>query len=160
MSRPHLYHFKPWEFVRADKYGNPAQWWDQMSPRLLVCLDLLRYRHGGPIQISGHDSALGRQLGPDDRSQHNIDKWGEVRAVDAMFPRVKTQADAERVIRQAKECGFTGIGFGPFWLPYVGMHLDVRDDRFPGEPATWGYVLNEKGKQVTVSLEDALEAMP
>jgi hypothetical protein len=159
MSQPHLYHFRSWEFVRADKYGNPIQWWDQMSPRLLVMIDILRYRHGALIEVSQHDRAIGRQLGTDNGSQHNIDRHGEVRAIDLMFPHVKTQADAERLVRQAKECGFTGIGIGPFWTPHFGMHLDCRHERQPGTPATWGYVLNN-GKQITVSLEDALEAMP
>jgi hypothetical protein len=160
MDKPHLYYFSRAEFVRADQYGNPAQWWDQMSPRLLVLLDLLRYRHGGPILISAHDYALGRELGPDDHSQHNIDKWGEVRAADVMFPRIKVQADAEHLVLIAKQCGFTGIGIGPEWIPHFGAHLDVRHEREPGRPATWGYVRGKKGKQITVSLEDALEAMP
>lgn len=159
MSKPHLYHFGPHEFVRADKYGNPASWFDQMDHRLLVLLDLLRYRLNSKILISGHDHALGRQLGPDNLSQHNIDRWGNVRAVDVLLPRVRTQDDAYRLYDLVRECGFTGFGFAPFWRPHAGAHLDVRHERRPEQMATWGYVLNAQGKQVIVPLEDAIEAM-
>ena len=56
------------------------EWSDDMSPRLVTMLDVLRFRLGSAIEISGSKYALGRNLGRDDLSEHNIDHWGEVLA--------------------------------------------------------------------------------
>ena len=37
-------------------------WADDMSPRLVTMLDVLRFRLGSPIAVSGSKNALGRNL--------------------------------------------------------------------------------------------------
>lgn len=129
-----LRYFKPDEF---------RGWWDQMDPALLVLLDRLRARlapltpdaGGVPISISPHPRAIGRHDGPDGDSQHNIDRWGEVRAIDVM-PHIGRQY-RRNVVGIAIDVGFTGVGVYPDWEPRWGLHLDTRQDRKPGDPATW-----------------------
>ena len=58
------------------------EWAEDMSPRLVTMLDVLRFRLGRPIEISASEYALGRNLGRNELSEHNIDEWGEVLAVD------------------------------------------------------------------------------
>jgi len=69
-----LYYFKEDEFIRGD-----INWYSRISPSLLVKLDVLRHIWGSPIIISPSPQAIGRYEGT---SQHNINKWGEVRAVE------------------------------------------------------------------------------
>lgn len=152
MRPPYLYHFSPGEFTRAG-----AEWFSAMSPRLLVMLDLLRFRWGRPIHISKHPRAVGRHDGESD-SQHNFDKWGEVRAVDVQPANIHNRDDAYRFYLMAVELGFTGIGFYPQWALTPGFHLDVREPRRPGYPATWGVIARE-GRTIQVSVNDALEAL-
>ena len=123
-----LRYFTPDEF---------REWWPQMSPRLLVMLDVLRHQWGQPIEISPADKAIGRKAGAS-LTQHNIDKWGEVRAVDIFPAGVTTVDEAERFWALIKRVGFTGRGVYPDALPSVMFHVDVRVDRNPGEPAEWG----------------------
>lgn len=150
MNRPHLYYFKPHEFRRGE-----AEWFCMMSPRLLVLLDLLRFRWGRPIHLSAAAGAIGRHAGPEHDSQHNVDLWHEVRALD-VIPEGLTERDhLNRFYRLAAECGFTGIGFYPQWHQ-PGFHLDAREDRLPGYPATWG-ALDGAGGNVYVSFTDALD---
>lgn len=148
----HLYYFKPEEFTR----GGEA-WFPDMSPRLLVLLDLLRFRWGKPIRVSKDSGAVGRFLG-DNMSQHNITKWGEVRAVDILPDGVTNHDSAYAFFMLAIECGFTGIGLYLDWASGVGFHLDVRTDKQPGYPSTWGRVQGAAGSRY-VSLNDALEDM-
>ena len=54
------------------------EWSDDMSPRLVTMLDVLRFRLGRPIAISASEYALGRNLGRNELSEHNVDEWGEV----------------------------------------------------------------------------------
>lgn len=149
-----LQYFKEHEFDRAGE-----NWMDNCSPELLVKLDLFRH-HTGKFIISPHPKAIGRR--DDTTSQHNYNKWGEVRAIDG-FPALDHKVWAftveytvSNLIFIAESCGFTGIGIYPQWQLYgetrIGMHLDVRQDRKPGEPATWSYF---DGKYR--SLEDGLE---
>ena len=58
------------------------EWSDDMSARLITMLDVLRFRLGRPIAISASEYALGRNLGVGKMSEHNIDEWGEVLAVE------------------------------------------------------------------------------
>ena len=58
------------------------EWADDMSARLVTMLDVLRFKLGSPIEISLSEYALGRNLGVGKMSEHNIDEWGEVLAVD------------------------------------------------------------------------------
>ena len=122
-----------------------GRWWPKMDANLLVRLDVLRYRLQRPILISPHPDALGRHLGYESQSCHNIDYWGLVLAVDFFVGGIHTREDALEVIGEAKDLGFTGIGVYPEWRNHkgerqVGFHLDVRPFRDMGDPATWGYV--------------------
>ena len=73
------------------------EWSDDMSPRLVTMLDVLRFRLGRPIAISASEYALGRNLGRGQMSEHNIDEWGEVLAVDCFVSGVYNRAQAEAV---------------------------------------------------------------
>lgn len=150
---PHLHYFVEGEFNRGE------DWSLMMSPRLLVMLDVLRHRWGKIIDISPAEGSLGRRMGGQNLSQHNVDCWGEVRAADVMPHGIITDADAYAFYVCASETGFTGIGFYPSWKPKPGFHLDIRTDRSPGVPATWGGVLNDEGRQAYVSLNEAMERM-
>ena len=61
------------------------EWAEDMSPRLVTMLDVLRFRLGSAIAISASEYALGRNLGRGKMSDHNIDEWGEVLAVDCFI---------------------------------------------------------------------------
>ena len=109
-----LQHFTPQEF---------GDWWPLMSVDLLQKLDLFRAILGEPVDISPVDGALGRHGGQSDTSQHNVDRWGEVRAADVM-PR---NVDLGTAYQAALEAGFTGIGLYPEANPRPMLHLDVRE---------------------------------
>jgi len=137
-----LRHFDPNEF---------GKWGPWMSERLLEALDEFRHALMAPVMISPADGSLGRFAG-DSGSQHNIDKWDEVRAADVMAPRT----DVLRAYEVARELGmFSGIGLYPHWRPYPGLHLDVRESATPEGPALWGAIKNECGRQVYVPLDVA-----
>ena len=142
-----LYHFSRDEF---------RGWFDRCDPRLLILLDSLRHQWGQPIRISPADGAIGREM-RDSISQHNIDKWGSVRAVDVYPEGVTNEHQAREFIDLAEQVGFTGIGVYPDWAGGIGFHLDVRVDAQPGKPAKWGAVNNENGVQRYVALSQALE---
>ena len=121
------------------------EWADDMSPRLVTMLDVLRFRLGSPIEISGSAYALGRELGRDDLSEHNIDHWGEVLAVDCFVRGVYNRAQAEAVVNEAEGIGLTGIGVysdthNNYGEPQVMFHFGVRPNELMGAPATWGRV--------------------
>jgi hypothetical protein len=123
-----LRYFKESEFNR-----NGVNWFDKMNPELLIRLDALRGVWGAPIYLSQHPRGIGRM--DDSGSQHNYNKWGEVRAVDC-FP---SGSYLHREFYElAQEIGITGIGYYPNWkqgdLLRGGFHLDVRP-----EPAQWGF---------------------
>jgi hypothetical protein len=114
---------------------------------------------GVPVSISLAPGAVGRNFGPDVDSQHNFDRWGEVRAVDVFVEGVDSKAQASRVLDIATSVGFTGVGVYPDWKnndgdPQVGFHLDVREVREMGVPAMWGRL-----GQDYVSAEFALSQM-
>lgn len=131
-----LRYFTPGEF---------REWWPMMSTELLNKLDEFRHRLGVPVTISPAQGALGRKLGTS-LSQHNVDLWGEVRAVDVMFSGVSL----ERAYEVAKAVGFTGIGAYPDWQPSPGLHLDVRQAPL----ALWSGI-KENGSQVYKSITEA-----
>jgi len=143
-----LHYFSPEEF-----HG----WYDKMSPELLVKLDILRHQWGRPIRISPAQGAVGRE--DNSQSQHNFNRWGEVRAVDCYPEGLITEDDAERVVIAATDCGFGGIGIYPHWSGGIGLHVDVRPDKAMGYPATWGGVNTETGRQRYVAMSEALRVI-
>ena len=121
------------------------EWGEDMSPRLVTMLDVLRFRLGSAIEISASGAALGRNLGRDALSEHNVDHWGEVLAVDCFISGVYNRAQAEAVAHEAEGIGFTGIGAYSDTRNNKGeaqvmFHLGVRPTSMMGSPATWGRV--------------------
>jgi len=121
------------------------EWSDDMSARLITMLDVLRFRLGRPIAISASEYALGRNLGRGKMSEHNIDEWGEVLAVDCFVSGVYNRAQAEAVVYEAEGIGFTGIGVYSDTHNNQGddqvmFHLGVRPNEDMGSPATWGRI--------------------
>jgi len=55
-------------------------WAEDMSPRLVTMLDVLRFLLGSAIAISASDYALGRNLGRGKMSENNINEWGRIGA--------------------------------------------------------------------------------
>jgi len=134
-------------------------WAEDMSPRLVTMLDVIRFRLGSVIEISASDYALGRELGRGKMSAHNIDEWGEVLAVDCFVRGVYNRAQAEAVASEAKSLGFTGIGVYSDTRNNKGeeqvmFHFDVRPNELMGSPATWGRV---SGKYT--SLDAAIKSL-
>ena len=121
------------------------EWSDDMSPRLVTMLDVLRFKLGSPIEISLSEYALGRNLGRNELSEHNVDEWGEVLAVDCFVSGVYNRAQAEAVVYEAEGIGFTGIGVysdtrNNQGQEQVMFHLGVRPNELMGSPATWGRI--------------------
>jgi len=121
------------------------EWSDDMSARLITMLDVLRFKLGSPIEISLSEYALGRNLGRGKMSEHNIDEWGEVLAVDCFISGVYNRAQAEAVVYEAEGIGFTGIGVYSDTHNNQGddqvmFHLGVRPNELMGSPATWGRI--------------------
>jgi len=146
------------ESVRLNHFGikefsrNGVDWFRYMDPRLLVMLDTWRFYTDTPIYVSGSPQAVGRNLGEDSPSQHNVDYHGIVRAVDVLPEGTENNEQVINLLSAAKQLGFTGIGFYPQWSPRPGFHVDTRVTDHPSDPATWGYVDGEY-----ISLERALE---
>ena len=106
---------------------------------------MLRFKLGSPIEISLSEYALGRNLGRGKMSEHNIDEWGEVLAVDCFISGVYNRAQAEAVVYEATSIGFTGIGVysdthNNYGEEQVMFHLGVRPNELMGSPATWGRI--------------------
>ena len=141
-----LNHFVPAEF---------GKWWGLMSPELLRKLDKFRELWGDKVMISPVSGAIGRHLGHDDTSQHNVDKWGEVRGID-IFPKGLNASTKAKAIRCAKKAGFTGYGIYSDTKPSWMMHVDVRADRTVSRPATWGRVSDAKGSKRYVGLGEVV----
>lgn len=138
-----LKNFEPSEF-----HG----WFVHMNPNLLRRLDAFREQLGAQVIISPAPGAVGRHLGLRGTSQHNIDRWGEVRAVDVM-PQTD---DMHQALAIAQAVGFHGIGLYPDWKPHWGMHLDMRTDRTAENPALWSGLMIA-GHQQYFALERAFE---
>lgn len=120
-----------------------------MNADLLTKLDAFRDQWGAPVQISPAAGGIGRHNGGDDHSQHNIDRWGEVRAVD-VFPMVEirpgqyrymsTREDRQRAHDTARAVGFTGIGLYTDTKPGNMLHVDTREG---SRVATWSRVAGD-----------------
>jgi len=139
-------------------YGG-EDWYDRMAPEVLALLQALRERHGAPIHISPHPRALGRHLGDGSQSDHNFDRWQEVRAAD-VFPEMPQTPEATRKFMDlCREVGVSAIGVYPHWRNrhgryQTGFHIGHRPGR-EGNPALWGLIrLPERLK--TVSIHDAI----
>lgn len=144
------------EYFHPDEFQG---WYDKLSPKLLVLLDLFRYRLGVPVNVSRHPSSIGRDGGCS--SQHCWEQFGEVRAIDLLPTGLVTQPDAIRMRRVAIDCGFTGIGIYPHWMPSAGFHVDVRDAVKMGQPATWGAIRpDHRYPQKYVSFDHAVSWLP
>ena len=121
------------------------EWSDDMSPRLITMLDVLRFKLGSAIEISASEYALGRELGRGKMSEHNVDHWGEVLAADCFISGIYNRAQSEAVVYEATSIGFTGIGVysdthNNKGEEQVMFHLGVRPNELMGSPATWGRV--------------------
>lgn len=137
-------------YFQASEFGG---WYDQLSLELLLKLDVFRHLWGAQVAVSRAPGAVGRR--DFSESQHNINLWGEVRAVD-LFPmcihsdtRHCTQAnDRLRMFNVARRAGFTGIGLYTDTHPGNMLHVDVRKDRQVSAPATWA---REKKEYVAIT---------
>ena len=121
------------------------EWADDMSPRLVTLLDVLRFKCGSPIEPSLNAGALGRRLGAGSQSAHNVDVWGQVLAVDFFVSGVFGREQAEEIVNLMRGLGFTGIGVytdtrNNRGVEQVMFHGDVRPTAAMGNPATWGRV--------------------
>lgn len=135
-------------------------WSDDMSSRLITMMDVLRFMCGHPIEVSDHEDSLGRELGPNQQSAHNIDHWAEVLAMDGFVSGVYYREQAEGIVDLARKIGFTGIGVYTDTRNNRGehqvmFHFDVRPTEDMGSPATWGRVA---GKYT--SLMAAIQSLP
>lgn len=155
---PSLKPAAPFQASRIPNYFQPHEfqgWFDRMMKIQLERLNLYRHRWGMPVIVSPASGAVGRHLGLSSKSQHNYDRWGEVRATDIMPVGMETAADRRRAYQIAKAVGFTGIGIYPEWRPRAGLHVDSRVDRLPGNPATWS-AFRENGRQVYYGIDKAI----
>lgn len=138
LSRPKLQYFTPSEF---------GLWWPMIAADLLIALDAFREAWGRPVHVSPVDGAIGRNGGEGDSSQHNFDRWGEVRAIDFFPEGIDEPGGRERAYQIAVAVGFTGIGLYRDTqfkgTPWTMMHGDVRVDEVPGDPAKWSRIDGE-----------------
>lgn len=120
-------------------------WWPFMSSSLVAGVDEFVGEvaaAGGYAYLSDDDGALGRHDGEASTSQHNLDLYGEVRAADL----VVTGISLEKAYTIARRLNvFSGIGVYTDWASGGGIHLDVRTDRTPDNPAKWSRVAGVYG---------------
>ena len=136
-------------------------WAGRIQPALLYGLDVLRETLSAPVVISPARGSLGRRLGGS-KSLHNIDVYGMVYAADVLLP--MSWSAAEGLEAALKLRLFSGVGVYPFWKPRPGLHLDVRHlsavnpskGRTPLNPATWGAMPGDSGRQEYCSAAAAL----
>lgn len=158
---------RPHTFTPADlgvTYFTPEEfdgWWDLIDPRWLICADILRENSGLVIDVTPVPGGIGRRLGETSLSDHNVDRWGRVHAVDVLPRWLPESSSLSKISRQAiqfsrmaQEAGFTAIGYYPDWRNVKGrkspgFHLGTRRDRLVGEPATWGRLKNADGEGYT-----------
>lgn len=128
------------QFFSPSEFGG---WFNQMSPELLKKLDQFRKEWGFPVQISPHQDAVGREDATS-QSQHNVMRWGEVRAVD-VFPKnsiggyINSKAELKRAYDIARRVGFNGVGLYTDTAPGHMVHLDVRKGAF----AKWSRIAGQ-----------------
>lgn len=127
MSKPKLRYFSAGEF---------GVFYPLINSDLLIKLDEFRHRWGRPVVVSPVAGAIVRH-GGDSHSQHNIDRWGETRAVDVFPDGMDTVSERKRAYQIARDVGFTGIGIYTDTVPSNLLHVDVRPG---GYVATWSRV--------------------
>lgn len=116
-------------------YYSPADfgvWFPFMDKKLLIGIDGLCATVGEKLEVSPAPGAIGRT---GTTSQHNLGIDFKVRAVDLLIPPGKNLEQIYNYARNARQ--FSGIGVYPDWQPRPGIHLDTRQGRTPGDPATW-----------------------
>tara|TARA_R110002153_G_scaffold274298_2_gene448199 strand:+ start:20954 stop:21526 length:573 start_codon:yes stop_codon:yes gene_type:complete len=130
------------------KYKNLTRWneaefrdfAEEMGDEQLAMLEAFAIAWGKAVHVSTHPAALGRYLGPDALSGHNVERWEEVVATD-IFPEGLRSEDFAQALTIALQSGATGIGFyaDTFWNGQAApmMHLDTRPDRTPENPRIW-----------------------
>ena len=150
----HLYFFDKSEFGPQENTRN-IDWWPHMDPRLLVLLDVFRFQWNRAVSISRHGQALGRRLGRESTSDHNVDRHGVVLAADVFPAGMDTPERAKQALELALDIGFTSMGVYPHWSS-PGLHLGTRRSTEPGAPAQWG-AIRKDGVQTFVSVREALE---
>jgi len=133
MSKPKLKYFTPQEF---------GVWYPLMNNQLLKKLDKFREILDSPVYISPAEGGLGRHDNSD--SMHNVDKWGQLLAVD-VFPTIEGQRvfsaeGRQKVYDAAIEAGFSGIGLYVDTSPSNMAHLDVRK---ANNIATWSRIAGQ-----------------
>lgn len=137
MAELKLIYFKPAEF---------GEWWPLMNHDLLVKLDAFRGAWGYPVMVSPAEGGLGRRDGPEGASMHNVERWGEVRAVDVFlkvpirtdcFAFIRRADDRRRAHELARQVGFKGIGLYTDTSPGNMLHVDNRDG---DHIATWSRI--------------------
>lgn len=124
-----------------------------MDHEFLFRLDEYRDRLGMVVSVSPAPGALGRETGSK-TSQHYFDGTRYLRVADVM-PHKKggialDHGEMLYAVELAREVGFTGIGLYPYWHPFPGLHLDMRD----GPLKTWAMIPSPSGKQVEISMAE------
>lgn len=145
------------QYFKPEEYGI---WWDRMSVRQMLLLDVFRHMVGSRVFISAAEGALGRELGPESESTHNVDYWGEVLASDVFVDHVFNRIPVAGLVDTATRIGFTGIGVytdtrNNQGKPQPMLHLDSRPTRKMGQPAIWGRVAGQY-----CSIEKAINSIP
>jgi len=146
--------WKPKYYLESEFRG----WYYDIDIALLYLIDKFREEWGAPVLISPASGSIGRRVSdptkPGWTSQHNIVNHGKVKAIDLMPTGMDTPADRERAYEIARQVGFTGIGIYPDWRPRAGIHVDIRADKLPGDPAKWS-AFDVDGKQEYFGVIDA-----
>lgn len=153
-----------WRAVTVEmKHYNPAEfgvWWPLMDEKLLAKLERFREAWGGPVIINQPNTGgLGRVGAKHEASQHYVGPTRKraIRKVGAadITPLVhdgkggraiETPDELKRAYEAAYQAGFTGIGLYPPAAGWAkpGLHVDVRGNRKPFEPAVWGRINRAK----------------
>lgn len=132
----------------ADFYNASTDWLQRAAPELVAALDAFFIaidKAGGRAFISPAPGALGRTSG-NKSSQHYTEPGRPFLAADVMVEGIPL-TDAYEIARGLKL--FSGVGVYPDWGPAPGLHLDVRPDRTPDNPATWAGMKLADGSQST-----------
>ena len=121
-----------------------TDWLPRTDPDLVEALDDFIgeiVAAGGRAFISPNSEALGREAG-NEASQHYYAPGRPVRAADVMVQGVTLQQAVEIAKRMRR---FSGIGAYNDTRPAPMVHLDVRPDRSPDNPALWSRVAGTYG---------------